>query len=337
MNDSAPAISVLMPMRNGQPFLAEAIDSILNQTFQDWEFVIVDNCSTDGSAEYALERAATEPRIKVLRNDTNVGITYSLNRGLEACRGEWVARIDCDDRAMPERLERQLGFVRANPDVVVLSCFANYINAAGERIGRGPHDLISHDAYRRAMDRNEVIGILHPGALIKREAFATVGTYRTEYEPAEDTDLWNRLSEAGVVMVLPEYLMDYRLHSGSIVARQMRLGHLKREWVSVCMRSRRSGLAEPTWEEVQQRWATSPLFERLDRSRRLNVDAMLRQGRQDLAAGKSIAAYSRFAAAAIMRPGYSLPRVMRHLKPAALAHRRSHAPVADLTLLPDAE
>jgi glycosyltransferase involved in cell wall biosynthesis len=279
-----------MPMRNSLPYLVEAIDSIVNQTFTDWELVIVDNASTDDSVAYARERAAADTRIHIFENEHNIGVTGSLNRGLSLCRGEWIARMDADDRALPDRFARQIAFLDENEDVIVLSCFAHYIDSKGRRIARGPHDLTSREAYRRYMAERKVIGILHPGAMIKRSEIDAIGGYRTEYEPAEDTDLWNRISERGVVMVLPEFLMEYRLHDTSIVATEMDIAHRKRGWVRVSMEARRDGRPEPTWEETQKIWESAPFLARFERKRQLLVDAMLRRGRQDLAKGRRVRA-----------------------------------------------
>jgi glycosyltransferase involved in cell wall biosynthesis len=305
-------------------YLEEAIDSIVAQTYHDWELIVVDNASSDDSVAYLEARAAEDPRIRILSNPDDVGVGRSLNKGLSFCRGQWIARIDADDRALPERFERQMAFLRENPDVIVLSCFAYYINPQGKRILRAPHDLTSREAYHHYMATDEVIGILHPGSMIRRDELIAAGSYRPEYEPAEDTDLWNRLSERGVVMVLPEYLMEYRLHDTSVLARSMEAGHRKREWVKASLRARRAGLPEPTWEEAQKTWRAAPVVQRIDRRRRILVDNMLRNGRQQLAGGRVVNAYVRFGVAAMLRPVYTTPRLLRHLN-ASCGRTRSDA------------
>ena len=105
METPPPKISVLMSVRNGLPYLKQTVPSILGQTQHDFEFVIVDNCSTDGSRELLQEVARTTSRVKLILNERDLGHSGGLNRGLEACRGEWIARIDADDVALPNRLE----------------------------------------------------------------------------------------------------------------------------------------------------------------------------------------------------------------------------------------
>src|ERR1700730_10409729 len=118
---AAPEISVLLSVRNGLPYLRDAVASIMGQTVTDWEFIIVDNASTDGSAAVIEEIAAREPRIRLVRNPSDLGHSGGLNRGLEMCRGRWVARMDADDIALPNRFERQLAFLRQNPNGTVIS------------------------------------------------------------------------------------------------------------------------------------------------------------------------------------------------------------------------
>ena len=131
-----PLVSVLMSVRNGLPYLEQAVRSILAQTFTGWEFVILDNASSDDSAGMIEKFAAQEPRIRFFRNAEDLGQSGALNRGLAHCRGKWIARIDADDVALPNRFERQLAFLRDNPDVKVTSCLAYYINEEGKRAGK---------------------------------------------------------------------------------------------------------------------------------------------------------------------------------------------------------
>src|SRR5436190_17183838 len=147
MEPAPPKISVLMSVRNGLPYLKETVPSILGQTFEDFEFVIVDNASTDGTREYLKEINTITGRIRLLLNERDLGHSGGLNRGLHACRAEWIARIDADDLALPDRLERQLGFVEDHPDVKVTSCLAYYINEKGERKGKTTLDLVSVEKF----------------------------------------------------------------------------------------------------------------------------------------------------------------------------------------------
>ena len=115
-----PKVSILMPVYNSAEFLREAIESMLSQSFKDFEFLIVDDGSTDGSAGILAEYVEKDSRIRIIRNEKNQGIVYSLNRGLKECTGEYIARMDSDDIALKERLDKQIAVLDKNPDIIAL-------------------------------------------------------------------------------------------------------------------------------------------------------------------------------------------------------------------------
>jgi glycosyltransferase involved in cell wall biosynthesis len=305
-----PLISVLMSVRNGLPYVEQTVGSILAQTIRDWEFIIVDNASTDGSAD-AIERISkTEPRITLIRNLTDLGHSGALNVGLRHCHGSWIARIDADDIALPDRFERQLEFLRDNPDVKVTSCLAYYINSEGTRVGKSSHDLTTREAYARYMRQNLAIGILHPGATIDREELHEIGGYRQEYGPANDIDLWARLCERGVlILVQEEYLMEYRVHRGSETAQDFEHARLKYQWARDSMRARRQGRPEPPWDAYVDSRLHAPWWKRLNRWRKTNARRLYRQSAQNLISRRAIRALMEMAIATLLQPTYTVPRL----------------------------
>src|SRR3989344_5781814 len=120
-------ISVLMPAYNARKYIGEAIESILNQTFKDFEFIIINDCSTDKTKKIIEEYANKDARIKLINNATNLGLTKSLNIGLKEARGEYVARLDADDVALPERLEKQYEFMEKNKETTLVGAWAEII------------------------------------------------------------------------------------------------------------------------------------------------------------------------------------------------------------------
>ncbi len=308
---SEPQISVLMSVRNGLPFVREAIASIIAQTFTDWEFAIVDNASTDGTAAAIEEIAAREPRIRFIRNPADLGHSGGLNRGLEICRGLWVARMDADDVALPNRFERQLEFLRQNPDVKVASCLAYYINQHSTIIGKTVHDLTTREAFQRYLNANLAIGILHPGAMILRELLVKAGGYREAFGPANDIDLWGRLADAGaLILVQPECLMQYRVHNGSISAQDFRLARLKYQWARDCMRARRKGAREPAWEEYVAQRQNAQWWLRLNRWRKTNARRLYRQSAQEFISDHVFRAALQVGLATLLQPSYTVPRLL---------------------------
>jgi glycosyltransferase involved in cell wall biosynthesis len=307
---SAPLISVLMSMRNARRYVAETIASIMAQTFSDWEMIVVDNASDDGSADYVKDLTQNEPRIRLLRNSSDLGHSGGLNRGLAECRGKWIARIDADDVAFPMRLERQLDFVFQHPEVKVTSCLAYYIDAAGRSVGRTYHDLTTRETFEHYMARNEPIGILHPGAFIEKNTLSAVGGYREEFGPANDIDLWCRIGErGGIILVQPEYLMKYRIHSGSISARSFMLARLKCQWARDCMRARRSGRPEPAWDAFLASRKNAPWWRRLNRWRKTHAKRLYRQSGQNFVCDRRLRALVEISLATLLEPNYTLPRL----------------------------
>lgn len=309
MSDAKPPVSVLMSVWNGLPYVRATVESILAQTHKDFEFVIVDNVSTDGTREYLREVAATDPRLRLFLNEENLGHSGGLNRGLAECRGEWIARIDADDIALPERLARQLAFVGENPDVRLASSLAYYIDANGRRVGKTFHPLATREIFRRYFETNEMIGLLHPGAIMDRALVQRLGGYREAFGAANDIDLWCRIAEASsVILVQQERLMEYRVHPGAI-SNSFYAARIKYEWARACAIARRSGHTEPTWECFIADWNTKPLLHRLNRARKTHAKACYRQAGLDYVCGHRLSAAWRFGIATLLQPAYALRRL----------------------------
>jgi glycosyltransferase involved in cell wall biosynthesis len=305
---STPHVSVLMSMKNALPYLDQAVSSILSQTFSNWEFVIVDNCSTDASAAVVEAAARTESRIVLLRNERDLGHSGGLNRGLAICRGTWIARMDADDIAMPDRLERQLRFVRDNPDVATTSCLAFYIGPDGRRVGRTTPGLTTREEFRRYHDERLPIGIMHPGALIRRDVIQEAGGYRPEYDPANDIDLWCRISDRHLILVQPEILMEYRVHGGSLSAASYEYGRLKHLWARDSMIARRGFEPEPTWAEFLEARRNAPWWLRLNRWRKLHAKRLYRQSAQNHLSRRRARSIFEMSLSALLQPEYTIPR-----------------------------
>src|ERR1051325_6328838 len=175
-----------MAVYNGEKYLREAVDSILGQTFGDFEFIIVDDGSTDRTREI-LDSYGDE-RIRVVRNPSNLGLISSLNRGVEHCRGEYVARMDCDDRSLPERLSKQVAFMDSHADVAAGGTWVTHMDAEGRVIGP-THTPVGA---RMARDFWRPPPLIHPTAIMRRAHIERL-RYDADALKAEDYDLWLRL------------------------------------------------------------------------------------------------------------------------------------------------
>lgn len=201
-------LTVVLPVYNGGPFLRPAVESILEQRWTDFEFIIIDNCSTDGSWEIVEEYAATDPRIRPVRNERNMGFVYSLNRGNELARTEYVARMDADDVSTPDRLEKQMAFLLAHPEVDVVTCWNGQFSEDPDDVRfviRAPE---THEELSRLARFRDPIS--HPACIYRRAAVLAVGGY-PERGTLEDWLLWARMMQAGYRFAcLPEVLYKFR-------------------------------------------------------------------------------------------------------------------------------
>jgi glycosyltransferase involved in cell wall biosynthesis len=200
--------TVLMTVYNGLPYLPEALDSILNQTHPDFEFFIIDDCSTDGS--YDSIASIKDPRIRLIRNDRNIGQTKSLNKGLLLASGKYIARMDQDDIALPERLEKQISFLKKKPDVALLGTWWEIISAGGEHI-RYRQCPVEHVEILDSFAIRNPFG--HPCVVYHRDAVLAVGGYPEDYIFAQDRVLWMLLAKRYRVANIPSVLVKVRCHA----------------------------------------------------------------------------------------------------------------------------
>ncbi len=211
---TAVAVSVLMAVHNGEGFLAEALASVAGQTLRDYEFVIVDDASNDGTAQLLAAAAARDPRITVLTNPHNQGLTRSLNLGLRLARGAYVARIDADDTCVPERLAVQHAFMEAHPDFVGVCCGFSVIDAAGN-VSRTVSAGLDDWQVRWLAGWNPPAP--HPTYFFRRlQSDGQSWLYDEDFRTAQDFDLWSRLMSQGKTCVLAQVLVGYRRHAGAI-------------------------------------------------------------------------------------------------------------------------
>jgi glycosyltransferase involved in cell wall biosynthesis len=190
------------------PYLRESVASILGQTYRDFEFVIVDDASTDGSSDFLRDQAALDSRIRLHRFKSGLGTVGASNRAVSLSSAPLVARMDADDICEPERFERELDVFAEAPDAVVVGTMADGIDVASRRV-RG------RDRWR-LLRRSMFPPFPHASMMLRREAFDAVGGYREECESWHDVELVLRLARVGRVLVLPETLFHYRYRADSV-------------------------------------------------------------------------------------------------------------------------
>lgn len=209
---ASPRVSVVMSVYNGQPFLEEAVESVLGQTFGDFEFIIVNDGSTDGSGEVLDEWASKDSRIRVMHQE-NRGIPYSLNRGWRMARGAYIARMDADDISRPQRFEKQVEFLEKDPTVDVLGTNVEVIDADGERL-----QVPSIPTTPGLIAWRTLFGsaIWHPTVMMRKRILQRAGGYDDALPEAHDYDLWTRLTPITDFSNLSDVLLKYRWWGGNI-------------------------------------------------------------------------------------------------------------------------
>lgn len=210
---TTPLVSVLMSVFNGERWLAESIQSVLIQTFTDFEFLIVNDGSTDGSLEIIKHFAEQDSRLRVF-DKPNTGLADSLNYGIERARGEWIARIDADDLGDLRRFEKQIALVRADKDLVLVGSGLKLIDQHGSE-GKAYEYPLQHS---RLVKRLATCGSFfpHSSAMYRTNLAREVGGYRARIRRAEDHDLWLRLSQRGFLGCIKEPLVLIRKHDDQI-------------------------------------------------------------------------------------------------------------------------
>lgn len=208
------SITVLMAVHNGAEFLTQSVASILNQTLSDFEFIIINDGSTDGSAD--VVGAFHDSRIILLTNSQRIGLTASLNRGLSRAKGVYIARMDADDVSLPRRLELQAAYLDAHPEVGVLGSAIRGLDA-NNSVGSIERPVAQSHAVIRWFQCYSS-PFTHSAVMMRRDALLRVGGYNPEFQTAQDRDLWQRLDAVTRLANLPDVLLYLRRHEASISA-----------------------------------------------------------------------------------------------------------------------
>ncbi|MFN0120054.1 MAG: glycosyltransferase family 2 protein [Blastocatellia bacterium] len=209
---AAPEVSVVMPVRNGMPYLPEAVESILGQSFRDFEFLIVDDASTDETPDYL--RSLSDHRISIITHKVSQGVARSLNHGMMLAAAPLIARQDADDVSEPDRFLKQTEWMRRRPECQVFGSQVKKINQAGELVEVFPRPM--SDAEFERMFALYATPFTHGSVMMRRAAVMSAGGYREQIRCAEDYDLWLRLAGPGALNNHPDVLYRYRVHDEQI-------------------------------------------------------------------------------------------------------------------------
>ena len=253
-----PDLTVLMSVYNGMPYLPEAIDSVLNQTFGDFVFRIIDDGSEDGSFQY-LE-GLRDPRVEVVRQP-HCGLGAALNRGLSLCNTEYLARMDADDLIPSNRLEVQMHFLRAHHEVGMVGTQFHYFHDPchpssmyARRLPR-EHDAIYGDLLEGRLP------LVHASLMMRTHLLRRIGGYRVS-GIGEDWDMFLRMAEVTRLANVEEVLYSWRIHPDSVCMRHVAETQLRIAYACACALHRNNGRTEPTYEEFLAGRRGRPFWER---------------------------------------------------------------------------
>jgi len=208
--ENNPLVSVIMPNYNNEKYLAEAIESILNQTYKNFEFVILDDCSTDNSWNIIQNYAKKDNRIKAFRNKKNLKIVKTRNKGFELMSptSKYIAIFDSDDVSMPERLEKQIAFLEKNPDYGLIGTHTYIINESSEIIASRKYETDLKKIIKNMLKKSPVA---QPSVMVRTSVLEDVGHYNEKYTRCQDYELWFRIAKSFKIGNLDEFLIKYRV------------------------------------------------------------------------------------------------------------------------------
>jgi glycosyltransferase involved in cell wall biosynthesis len=220
-NPDSPTVSVVMSVYNGKDFIDEAINSILNQTYTDFEFIIIDDGSSDNTIEKI--KAYKDPRIRLICQN-NHGLVYSFNQGIKLARGKYIARMDADDISLLDRFKKEVALLDNNPKLGLVGTFFQYIDeSTSKRLKTVMFTPTKHIDIVRMMYIVNPFG--HGSIMMRKQAAQEAGGYKAGYEPAEDYDLWHRIADNWQIAQIPEVLYLWRLNPNSISHTKMGVQH----------------------------------------------------------------------------------------------------------------
>ncbi len=316
-------ISVLMPVYNGERFIRQAIDSILNQTYPHFEFVIVNDGSTDGTAAILDEYAARDSRVRPI-HQRNMDQPAALNVGIEAASYDWIAIIDHDDISLPNRLEREVQTIQANPTVRAVGAWAHEVDERGRIMGDitiGPPTVAD---FRRMRAQNSWVTFVHASVMFHRPTVQALGGYRPAFGSAADSDLWSRIADEHDLITIPEFLVHYRVHLSSMSYTRFFEQTEVVRWIRACQDARRAGEPEPTIDELQDREGGVLRLKRLLVIRQDLLSLLLRRRRVARWEDRSGYAAAMFILASFLDPMRSYRRIYARVVRKRPTHRTSH-------------
>ncbi len=237
----ATGVSVVLPVFNARDYVAEALDSLLRQSHEDFELIAVDDGSTDGSGTILDGYAARDLRVRV-EHRPHQGLVATLNAGCKLASGRYIARLDADDVALPERFERQVSFLDRHPDVAALGTGITVVAADGRQLRTVSYPSGHSEIARRLAATTPLV---HPTVMLRAQPLRDAGGYRSAFTVAQDHDLWLRLAERHRLANLSDPLVEYRLHGNQLTVKHLKAAVMELLAANAATTQRRSQGSDP--------------------------------------------------------------------------------------------
>ena len=303
-------ISVVMPAYNASQFIAEAIESILNQTFKEFELIIIDDGSTDNTVAIVEHYQESDKRIKLIKNQHG-GICKALSSGIEVSSYPWIARMDADDISLPQRFAKQLEAANANPRVVVWGTYANHINSKGKVLSFVQQGCLTEEEFQKNRQEGHIPFVIHPTAFIRKDILVKIRGYNSKFFPAEDMDLFDRMANYGPILAIPEPLLLYRIHSSSVSMSNFFFQKLLARYVVARHRTKLAGQEKLKLEKFIEEYQNQPILSRLARQKRTLGQFWYRKAGLFFAEEQYFQTWLYLGMSFVANPSYSITRIWR--------------------------
>lgn len=303
-----PHVTVIIAVMNGEDYLEHAISSVVRQTLSAWHLIVVDDGSSDATAEIARRWVARDERITSVRQE-NAGVAAARNRGLALATTRWVAFLDHDDAFLPEKLEKQVHFLESHPQTACLSTWGYKIGSRGRVLGTYELGPATPGQFASWREDGRLIVLVTASVIVDRDVVLALGGFRNEPGGTEDVDLWSRIADEHVIQTLPEHLMHYRVHAGSVSANKLHMQRLNSERIRQNALLRRSNLDEIGLKEFLQAWEGRPESEKR-LARRITLSLALFRHGGGLLADRNPSGLWFLLRSAWLRPRFVLDRLL---------------------------
>ena len=308
-------ISIVIVAFDADRYIDAAINSCLSQSYSNIELILVDDGSTDDTLAIMEKYSNSDSRVSVIKQE-NKGVGAARNLGNNIAKGELIAVLDADDLMLANRLEVQMQYLQQYPEIDILSCWMEYINENGKRIGVYiyPKDLTNPTQFREYLANEKPISIAHSGVIYRKEKVEQVGGYRN-IRPGQDTDLWNRMVENGcIAVVMPIVLGKYRIYTSSLNTSWTVESFYAYYWLLYNSKQRKQRLEEITFEQYLSAHRKKPLMERIRLDRQVYVLFYSRKFSLSMGRKEYLAAIGHLFMAIIIDPFVIIKKLIRKLK-----------------------